>query len=234
MRLHLILTAVALVLLVSVSPVRAQGTPDPSGHWTGYILIPGGDAEFEVDIARDESGTLIGTITGSDVRNVPLTKVALNGRSVSFEARSDQPFDGELANDGKTISGQTSVSGYDLSFSLTRTGDATIEPRPTSPPIGKELEGTWHGVIDAPAMQLRVTLTMMNRTAGRATGTMTSVDEGGLTLPLVITQHGATVELEQRGMPGLYSLRLNADRTELVGTLTERGHSFSVRVIREH
>lgn len=223
---------VAAVLLAPPPLARAQSTPDPAGHWSGAIALPDGDRAFEIDIARNAGGELIGTITAADVKNLPLSRVSLSAHAVSFEARSDQPFDGLLADDGATLSGTTSVGGYQLPFSLTRTGEATIEPAPTSPPIRKELEGTWQGVLNAGTAQLRLTLTMTNRPDGRAVGSIVSLDEGGLTVPVVIAQQGASVAIEQRGVAGSYALTLNAPGADLTGTFTQRGRSWPIRMTR--
>ena len=111
MRLNTLLPLVAAVLLASASHARAQAAPDPSGHWKGSIAIPGSDLAFEVDIARNADGELIGTITGTDVKSLPFTKISVNGRSVSFAARSDQPFVAELSGDGRTMWGRRSSAG---------------------------------------------------------------------------------------------------------------------------
>jgi len=88
-------------------------------------------------------------------------------RSVSH-ARRDQPFEGNLSADGKSMSGSYTLSGYVLPFTLTLTGDAeTLEPA-KSASIGKELEGTWNGTLDVNGTSMHFVLTMANQADGTA------------------------------------------------------------------
>src|SRR5262245_66508647 len=120
---HLSASIVSLLLL-GPALASAQTAPDPSGHWKGSLEIPGQSLPVEFDLAKDAKGTFVGTFTGADVRSLPLTKVAVSGRSVTLQATSEQPFNGELSADGRTIAGTVILSGYQLPLELTRTGDA--------------------------------------------------------------------------------------------------------------
>jgi hypothetical protein len=216
-------TAIALALLLpcGASAAHAQTALDPSGHWKGSVEIPGQTLPFEFDLAKDANGHLVGTISGRDVKNLPLTKVAVSGRSVTLQASSEQPYSGELSTDGRTITGTVTLSGYSLPLELTRTGDARIEPPPTSAPIGKELEGSWEGTLNASRGPLRIILTMANQPGGRATGHIVSVDEGGLMVPIIITQNGASVSYAATAVPSSWAGMLSADGNELVGTFSK-------------
>jgi hypothetical protein len=215
-------SAIAFALLLcGTSAARAQSAADPSGHWKGSVEVPGQTLPFEFDLAKDATGQLVGTISGTGVKNLPLTKVAVSGRSVMLQANSEQPYKGELSADGRTITGTVILSGYLLPLELTRTGDARIEPPPTSAPISKELEGSWEGTLNAGRGPLRLVLTMANEPGGRATGHIVSVDEGGLRVPIVITQNGASVSYAATAVPGSWAGMLSADGNELAGTFTQ-------------
>lgn len=215
-------TAIALALLLcGASAAPAQTTPDPSGHWKGSVEIPGQTLPVEFDLAKDAKGQFVGTITGTDMKNLPLTKIAVSGRSVTLQASSEQPYKGELSADGRTMTGTVNLSGYSLPLELTRAGDARIEPPPTSAPIGKELEGSWEGTLNAGRGPLRIILTMANQPGGRATGHIVSVDEGGLKVPIVITQNGPSVSYVATALPSSWAGMLSADGNELAGTFTQ-------------
>ena len=222
---HTAILAAALLLCGS-SVSRAQETADPSGHWEGSVTIPGATLPFEIDLAKDNKGELSGTLSGTDVKNLPLVRVAVSGRSVSLHASSDQPINGVLSADGRTISGTVTVSGYALPLDLTRTGDPRIEPPPTSAPISKELEGTWNGTLNTTRKPLRLVLTMTNQPGGRAIGRILSIDEGGFILPIVITQQASSVSYISTSVPGSWAGSLTADGTELVGTFTQGSESL--------
>jgi hypothetical protein len=138
-----------------------------------------------------------------------------------LQASAEQPYHGELSADGKTISGTVVLSGYALPLEFTRTGDARIEPPPTSDPISTQLEGTWEGTLSANKGPLRLVLTMANQPAGRATGQIVSVDEGGLMIPIVITQNGSSVSYVASAVPSGWAGVLSADGRELAGTFTQ-------------
>jgi hypothetical protein len=215
-------TAIAFALLLGGAFVaRAQSAADPSGHWKGSVEIPGQTLPFEIDLAKDAKGQFVGTLTGTGVRNLPLIRVAVTGRSVMLQASAEQPYNGELSDDGKTMSGTVVLSGYALPLEFTRTGDARIEPPPTSEPITKELEGRWEGTLQANKGPLRVILTMTNQPGGRATGQLVSVDEGGLMIPIVITQNGSSVSYVATAVPSSWAGVLSADGRELAGTFTQ-------------
>jgi hypothetical protein len=217
----------AALLLLSAPVARAQSAVDPSGHWEGAIQIPGrDDVRFEVDLARRDAGDVTGAISAADEKGLPLTKVAVEGRSITFQARSDQPFSAVLSHDGKQMSGNATLSGYSLPFGMNRTGDARLEPAVTSPSVGKELEGTWNATLGINGMSLRLALTVTNQSGGGAIARIVSLDEGGLTVPAVVTQNGSSVNYEQKGVAGSYAGTLNADGTELVGTWTQRATSL--------
>lgn len=212
----------AAIVLLFASLAHGQ-SPDPSGHWVGSVQIPGREAAFELDLARGAGGGMTGAFSVGDAHGVPLQKVAVDGRSITFYSRADQPLIGTLSEDGVGVSGEATVSGYSLPFTMTRTGEARSYPPVESDAVSRELEGTWNGTLQAGGLTLRAVLTVTNRPGGKAIGQLVSVDEGGLTLPVVIVQNGSRVSYEQRGVTGSYSGTLSADATELAGTFTSRG-----------
>jgi hypothetical protein len=210
------------------SGARAQSAIDPSGHWEGSVQVPGNSLPFAIDLGKDDKGQLIGTLTAADVKGLPLTKISMSGRSLTLQANSEQPFSGELSADGRTIAGSVILSGYSLPLELTRTGDAHIDPPPTSAPISRELEGTWEGTLQAGRGPLRLVLTMANEANGRATGRLVSVDEGGLLVPVVITQNGSSVSYTSTAVPSSWAGVLSADGKELTGTFTQGPASLAL------
>jgi hypothetical protein len=216
------MTLAAALLLLSAPFARAQ-TPDPSGHWQGTLQIVGRDVMFEVDFARNSSGELAGTtgLPAQGIKGLPLRSVVVAGRSVSFDARRDQPFRGVLSTDGQSIAGETTLSGYVLPFTMTRTGAAEIATPATSAPIGKELEGNWDGTLEANGTTMHFVLKLANQPDGTATAVLLSLDEGELSLPVVVTQKASTVALVNHIIKSDFTGVLNADRTELAGTFTQ-------------
>ena len=223
------LLLVALCLL-SAGPVRAQQAADPSGHWEGTIQTPGMAIVFEIDFARNEKGVLTGTVNlpGERINGLPLTKVAIDARSIAFHARSDQPMRGELSADGKTIAGDYFAQGNTLPFTMIRTGESKMPAPPKSAPVSKQLEGTWEGVLETHGVEMHFLLKVANLPDGTSTGRIINLDQGELELPVTITQQGATVTLDVAPIVSSYAGTMNAEGTELAGTFTQGANSAAL------
>lgn len=208
------------LVLMSPSWLCAQQTADPSGHWEGALQTPDRSVNIEVDLAKNANGELAGTIgiPEQNLKGIPFQKVSMDGQSLTFQARSDQAFTGTLSPDGKSLTGNLSVSGFAVPVSLTRTGGPRIAPPEKSAPIRKELEGTWNGALSAEGKQLHLILTMSNQPDGTASGSALAVDEGGLVLPMTIAQADSNVVLQFKAVGASFTGTLNKEATELAGT----------------
>ncbi len=211
----------AALVLMSTPSLSAQTPADPSGHWEGTVQVPDSSMSIEVDLAKNGAGKLSGTISipSEKLKGLPLRLVTVEGRSVNFRAREDQPFTGVLSDDGTLLSGTLTMEGYSLAMSLRRTGDARIEVPARSAAIAAELEGTWNGTMDVKGKQLHIVLTMLNQADGTAIGSVVNLDQGRLEIPVtVIAQSASTLTFDLRAVGGSYAGTFNNDRTELVGT----------------
>jgi hypothetical protein len=213
----------ASLFLLSSSSVLVQGAMDPTGHWEGTLRIPGLERKVEVDLTRKVGGEIAGRLTlpEANVDGLPL-KVKVDGSSIHFHARTDQPFEAVLSADGKSMSATYSVDSYTFPLTLIRTGDPKTEPPISSPAIGKQLEGTWNGRFEANGTRLRYVLVLSNQANGTGGGTIVSLDEGDLEIPVSsITQDGSTMTLNFKAVGGVYSGTVSIDGTELGGTYTQ-------------
>ena len=191
---------------------------NPSGHWEGTLDTPQASIPFQVDFAQTD-GALVGalSIPMQHLKALPLTKIVVDGNAVTFGARSDQLLSAIVAEDGKTMAGTFTADAFSLPFTLTRTGEAAIEPPPASPRIGKDLEGTWQASLGDGGVEAHVLLTMRNDPDGKARGEIVNLDEGGLRLPIAIAQTAAGVIIETRAVASTFAGVLNG-AGELVGT----------------
>jgi len=230
MRIHSRASIAALLLLASVLPAQAQTAADLSGHWQGAVQVHGTEMPFEIDLAKRPDGQLDGTLSlaAQKIAFLPLTKVTLDGRSVYFHARSDQPFTAALSDDRQSMAGEFLIDGNSLQFALTRSGDAKPAPSATSARIAKELEGTWTATVAAQGVERHLVMTLENHADGTATGHVVNEDEGGLLLPVSIAQQGRHVTIETLPVASTFAATLNDDATELAGTITQGGASALV------
>jgi hypothetical protein len=235
-----ILLFTALLLSPATSLLAQTPAVDPSGHWEGAIHVSGMEVRMEIDLVKAGIGGLAGTFGQPDqhLTGLPLANFAVDGRSITFQikggAPGDRVFKGELSTDGASMSGDfASHQVGTVAFTLTRNGNPRIEATHRSAAIGKELEGTWNGALDANGIVIRLVLTMSNQPDGTATGSVVNIDEG-LELPITtITQKASSVILEVKAVGGSYSGALSSEGTELVGTLTQGSAAMPLTFRRE-
>jgi hypothetical protein len=218
---------VAALLLGPAPSVLAQTAVDPSGHWEGAIQVqPNVEMKVEIDLAKNSKGELAGTFAqpAQGVKGLPLSTLTVEGRSIRFVVKGGPEgatFQAMLSADRTSMSGEAAQGGYSVPFTLTRTGDARVAPVPKSPPIGKELEGTWNGALDVNGAQMRLVVKMANQPDGTAAGTIVSQDGSGVDIPIAMTQKASNVTIDVPSVGASFAGVLNAERTELAGTWTQ-------------
>jgi hypothetical protein len=217
-------TLLVVSLLAVPGTARAQSV-DPTGHWEGAITIPGAEIPFQVDLSKNAEGKLVATYSRpeNNLNGLPLANVSLDGRAVNFELTVDGgvKFYGTLDADGKTIAGDVTARLGNAPFSMSRTGEARIAAAPKNAPIGKDFEGTWNGTLSLQGTNLRLVLRMLNQSDGTASGTIVSVDQGGIEFPLALTQKASSLTLNTPAIGGdFFSGSLNAGG-KLAGTFSQ-------------
>jgi hypothetical protein len=130
-----------------------------------------------------------------------------------------------LADDDKSIAGEFVNPAGTAPSVLTRTGDAQITAPLKSAAIGRELEGSWNGVLEVEGRKKRLVLKMVNQTDGTSIGTIISVDDGSIELPVTLVQNGRSLTVAVKLNGGVYAASLR-DAGELAGTYTESGMQF--------
>lgn len=220
---------VIALLLLSAVAAYAQGVSDPSGHWEGGIDTPRGSIGVIVDLARNSDGQLAGTIgvPPQNLRGFPLVIESTDGRAITFRfkgAPGNRVFQGVVAEDGTSMSGDFIQSGFTMHFALSRTGAAQIETPIRSAPIAKELEGPWSATLEGTnqnGTKRSVVLTLSNQPDGSSTGTVFNPGDG-LEVPITsIRQEASTITLDLRAVGGSYSGKVNPEVTEIVGTFIQ-------------
>jgi hypothetical protein len=214
---------VATLLLAGSAAAHAQPSLDPSGHWQGAVQMPSMQVPFDLDLARDAAGRFSGTLSvpAQKIKGLPLTKVAVEGASVNFQARSDQPFTGVLSDDRQSMTGEFLISGNSLPFTLTRTGDAQIEAPRKSAALSKQLEGTWTATLVVEGMPHQLVMTLVNHPDGSASGRIVNEGEGGLELPIAIVEQGSAVTIETLPVASTVTATLTENGTALDGTIAQ-------------
>jgi hypothetical protein len=217
-RIHTI--AFATALLSPVPLLHAQ-TVDPTGHYEGVISSPAGETALQIDLTKTAKGDMAGTLTipAQKLKGFPLTNVAVKGQDVSFDIATSGGgyYRGELS--ANRISGEFSTKTGPLPLDFDRTGDARIYDLPPSARIRKELEGVWNGVLDVEG-GMHVIVKLANQADGTSSGTLISVDENDLTVPVVIAQDDTKLTLTLPTVGSSYEGKVNAAGNEVSGTYT--------------
>ena len=231
MRSHRRTLLLGVLLLTPGLLTHAQSAADPSGHWEGTLKVPQMELKVEIDLARDSRGVVAGTFSqpAQGVKGLPLSSVAVEASAVRFVVKGGpEPatFDGALSEDGTSISGTVTQSGFTIPMNLTRTGDARIVPAPKSAPIAKELEGTWNGALEINGVPMRLVVRMVNQPDGTAAGTVVSPDGSGVEIPIAMARKGSSLTIEVPSVGASFVGLLNAAGMELAGTWTQQGGSL--------
>ena len=221
---RLLAVVAGMIVVVSLHAPPASAQPTAAGHWEGAIQVPGQELQVWVDLKGDGSkweGTI--GIPAQSLKGFPLSDISVQGDVVSFVMKNvpgEPAFKGTLSKDGKTISGDFSQGAGSAPFSLTRTGDAKSEVLPKSTPIDDSLVGTWEGPLDIQGKVLRLAFKLARQGDGTGGGTLISVDQGGVGIPIAaVIQEGTKVRLLTPTIVGAFEGELKGD--ELRGTWSQ-------------
>jgi pimeloyl-ACP methyl ester carboxylesterase len=84
------------------------------------------------------------------------------------------------------------------------------------------MEGTWQGALEAGAVRLRVGLHIAKNEKGEWSSTFDSIDQGAMGLPVkVTTVSGKALHFEMPALHLSFDGTLNADATQISGTITQ-------------
>jgi hypothetical protein len=216
--------SILVCFLYVVPRGTAQTASGPAGHWEGTIKAPGQELAIQVDLVADKAGVWQGTIAipPQGIKAFPLSALSVQDNTITFAMKGiagEPTFKGTLSDSPRSISGDFTQGGMTMPFKLEWKRESTLVVAPKSPPIGKELEGTWNGALEVGGSKLRMVLKLANQD-GAAVGTLVSVDQGGTELPIApIEQTASHVKLTVGAVGGTYEGDLKEGR--LVGTWTQ-------------
>ncbi len=224
--MKLTFAAAAFSLLAPFATAQSAPAPGASGHWEGSISAPDQELQILIDLAPGQKDAWKGTIAipEQNLKEFPLSSISVVNDAVKF-AMSGVPgnpsFDGKLAAGGQSISGTFMRDGGSIPFSMKRTGAAQFAQIAPSTLVAKVFEGDWEGTLDANGTKFRLLLKLVNE-KDSATGTLTSVDQGGAVIPIaVITQTKSGLKLDLPSVSGSFSGEISKDAASITGTWTQ-------------
>jgi dienelactone hydrolase len=96
----------------------------------------------------------------------------------------------------------------------------------------KDVDGAWHGALEAGGQKLRLIVTVTKSEAGVYAGKLESVDQGATIAIDTITVKGDAVRWEIKSPAIVFEGVLNTERTELTGTFTQGGQQLPLTLKR--
>jgi hypothetical protein len=82
--------------------------------------------------------------------------------------------------------------------------------------------GRWEGALDTGQGVLRLVLDVAKATDGSLTGTLTSVDQGGVRIPIErVELNGKTLRLDVKAVGGNFEGSISDDQKRVTGTWTQ-------------
>ncbi len=218
----------AALLSVGACLAAAQEKPGFSGHWEGVAKVPNQESKFTVDLAKNEKGVWSGSFAMGAAKGIPLSDIVPTDKSITFRipVPNGPVFEGKLAEDGSTITGESKQGGATVPFELKRVGDAKVDVPPKSSQLAQNLEGSWEGTLTTPGGTLRLVLKLSRAADGTASGILDSLDQN-VSLPVdTITLDGANLSFELRVVNGTFTGKFNDAMTEVVGEWGQAGTKF--------
>ncbi len=230
--------AIRLILQLEFSPQDSNTLNHlAQGHWEGSISLPGTELAIKIDLEGTDqawSGSIDIPVQG--LRGFDLVDVKIDASLVTFSLPNipgDPKFDGQLAPDGQTISGQFTQAGNAYPFSIKRSERTLSKGATPSKGIpGEGLSGNWQGSIQANLFELRL-LFKLEKSDGGWTGWMDSLDQNALNIPISkVSLKERTVVLQVKTVRGTYQGELSKDGSEIDGEWSQGGKVLPLKVYR--
>ncbi len=223
--------APASILLIASALPGLQQPPRAAGHWEGVLKAPEQDVAITIDLGQNDKGEWVGSMSmpAQGAQDIPLSDISVRDSAVHcamLRSPGAPVLDGQVSGDGKAISGKFSGGGKSIPFEVKRTGEASIKAPPPSAALSKELEGDWEGALEAGGQRLALLLRLGRNPDGTATGSITSVDQGNVEIPITtIMQADKSLKFEIRAINGSYSGTLSGDGKQITGNWTQAGNT---------
>ena len=228
-----------LALAITLALAGSAGEPSAEGYWKGTIGVAADKPiDIMVDVASKDAGWRVrfyAPVQG--IHGVELVNIEIAGRSVGFripQSIGDPTFKGELAGDGKSISGKFDNAGETLPFHLTRAErpaglDVDIYAEYRQPgTVGEGLAGNWRGLLMTGPNRMRLRLDV-DASCDGLKGTLISLDQGDKAMPVdSFKLEGTEVRFEMLDIGALYKGTMRPDGSEFFGVWVQDGTEFPV------
>ncbi len=217
--LRWMLMAVTVLTLVPLGRAQAQIL----GDWQGVANIQGTDYHVIVHITAASDGTFGATLDSPELgaTGIPTSGVTFKDSKLSMNVDAYHGvYTGTLSADGTKITGVFS-GDQETPIEFMRMGVAAT---PTAPAPGAtaSIAGDWNGSLNAGGATLRLVLHITAAKDGALTGTLDSLDQGAMGIPVTtVTLKDSKLALAVDAVHGSYEGTVKPDGSGIDGTWTQ-------------
>ena len=193
-----------LLSLVSLSACFAAG---PVGDWNGTLKAY---ADLRLTLHVQQEGDVYkATIDSIDqgAKGIPVSNATFEGKRLKLTLDVIKAgFEGDLSDDGKTITGTWSQGGGSLPLTFYAAGTEPKEKQaPDQSATVAPLLGVWTGVLDTGSNKLNLRFTLTKEENGQIKGAFDSIDQGANGMPMSgMTLAGSKFHFDLRGVGGSF------------------------------
>jgi hypothetical protein len=233
------LSPLAALLMSSAIAFGAPATNSLAGDWLGTLDTGAAKLRLLFKIGQTYGGVLTAKLDSLDqgARDIPVNAITVKDSAIRLEVKAVQGvYEGTLDEAGKKIAGTWQQAGHALPLTLERhEGSVEVAAVETLSPAdlaaskqaAQKLVGVWNGTLAAGGGGLRLKVTVTRTSAGAATGTIESVDQGAKDIPLSgITCKDGAVHFEARGIGAHYDGTLSPAGVILTGQWHQSGQTM--------
>lgn len=224
-----ILFAALAAMLAPMSRAQAQVT----GDWQGTLHAGGTELRLVLHITAGKDAALAATLDSVDQSafGIPVTTVALKESRLALTVDAVHgTYEGTVNKDATEIDG-TWTQGQPLELNFRRVADRPA-PAAAKPAAPSDIDGTWTGMLNAGATQLRILFKIANTQDG-LTAKLQSPDQAPVWIPATaVKRDGSSLTIEVKGIGAALEGKISGDLTSIDGTFTQMGQAFPLALQR--
>lgn len=219
----------AVFLLAICNAGQAQNL---NGDWQGTLKI--GSAELRLVLhVSGSNGSYTATLDSIDQpggNGIAVTAFSLKPPQVHFAADSVHgSYSGDVNIEGTLMHGTwTQGPSWPLDFKRAATPVKTEHHLAAR----SDIDGDWHGTLDAGGKKLRLVFHIVNMDDGLS-ATLDSLDQHANGIPVTsVTRDGDSLILQLKQINGSFTGKISGDRAAIEGTWTQAGGSLPLALTR--
>lgn len=204
------------------------------GEWEGKLRVGESELKLVLHLSGEKTGEIAAKLDSPEqgVYGMGVSSVSKEQDTLKFElAQVGGSFEGKVAADGRTISGNWKQGGAVLPLVFRRQSLSAAGRKPAN--AISPLEGTWQGAFQNGNMRFRLQLHITHDEQKQLIGTLDSLDQSANGLPIAkLSEANGSVHFEIAMVGGVYEGTINAARNSITGKWTQNQDSVALEFKR--